>query len=145
MYSLFGILHSPYSRVTDSIFAKLFFSVFLLFNIYHAKSTVAERYNGWQNKYFKEKQDIYTITPYLRNIGIDKNDKIIFIPDDSNVSLYLMNQPGWTQYTDARFNREAPIKYNQDSIEISESIKKGAKYLIANNTADIYLYPYIKC
>jgi hypothetical protein len=140
----FGILYKINRKIVDSVILKILFTVFLLFNVYHAKTKVDDRYNDWRNSYYKDKKEIYSITPYLREIGINENDKIVYIPDGSNVSLYLMNQPGWTQYTDARFNREASITYNRDSSEISQSINRGAKYLILNSAADIYLHPYVK-
>lgn len=118
--------------------------ILLLFNVYYAGKAVGNRYKGWRNTYHKEKIDLYSITPYLRKIGIKKSDTVIFIPDGSNISLYLMNQKGWTQYTDARFNRGKPIRYNIDSLGIRSSIDKGAKYLIINKLEDIYLYPYVQ-
>lgn len=140
----FGILSNHYSKIFKSPVLKAVYTVFLIFNIFYANSRVEERYNGWQNNYFNDKKDIFSITSYLRGLGIKDDDKIIYIPDFTNVSLYLMDQPGWTQYTDMRLNRGIPIKYNQDSIGIASSISKGAKYLIVNDISDIYLNPYIK-
>ncbi len=140
----FGILGKHYSPIFKSPVLKGIFTIFLIFNIFYANSRVEERYNGWQNNYYNEKNDIYSITPYLREIGIEEDDKIIYIPDFTNVSLYLIDQPGWTQYTDKRLNRGIQIKYNQDNSGIAASISKGAKYLIVNDISDIYLNPYIK-
>ena len=140
----FGILYNSYPKIFKSVFSKVIFALLLIFNIFYAKSRLEERYNGWQNNYFNDKKDIYSITPYLRSIGIKEDDKIIYVPDFTNVSLYLMDQPGWTQYTDKRLNRGIPIKYNQDSTGISSSISGGAKYMIVNDISDIYFNPYIK-
>jgi hypothetical protein len=38
--------------------------------------------------------------------------------------MYLIDQPGWTQYTDKRLNRGIQIKYNQDNSGIAASISK---------------------
>jgi hypothetical protein len=140
----YAVLVKTNQPLIDSVILKVLFSVFLLINIHHAKTKLSERYTGWKNSYYKERKEIYRITPYLREIGINPSDKIVYIPDGSNVSLYLMNQQGWTQYTDSRFNREVPITYNRDSSEISESVSRGAKYFIVNNAAEIYLHPYIQ-
>ncbi len=140
----FGILFKHYPKIFKSVIFKSIFVMLLIFNIFYTKSRLEERYNGWQNNYFNDKKDIYSITSYLRNIGVKEDDKIIYVPDFTNVSLYLMDQPGWTQYTDKRLNRGIPIKYNQDSTGIASSISKGAKYLIVNDISDIYLNPYIK-
>lgn len=123
---------------------RIVFSVLLVLNVYHAANQQKFRFNAWPNKYYQLKEEIYRIEPYLRDLGISYQDKVIFIPDGSNVSLYLMNQHGWTQYQDARFNRAEPIRYNQDKDGIQKSIQRGAKYLIVNNPADLETYAYVK-
>lgn len=87
---------------------------------------------------FESNAAIYSITPYLRQIGIQAEDRVISIPDFSHASLYLMNQKGWTEYTDARFNTGTKIPYNQDSAGIQLSISRGAKYLIINGISEIH-------
>ena len=139
----FSYLREYHSNIIDSWPIKVIFSIFILFNIYHCNKVVEDRYLGWRNIYYHERKDIYTITPYLRGIGINSDDKIIYIPDGSNVALYLMNQFGWTQYTDAKFNRSEAVKYNQDSLGISKSINEGANFLIINSESDIYKYPFL--
>jgi hypothetical protein len=140
----FAVLFKKYPVLLRSMFLKMLFAIFLIFNIYYAEKQVAARYSGWKMQYYNERPDIYSISDYLNELGIATADKVIFIPDGSNVSLYLMNRPGWTQYTDARFNRKAPILYNNDSSAVAWSIKKGAKYLIVNSFGDLYKYPYLQ-
>jgi hypothetical protein len=84
-------------------------------------------------------QALETITPYLRSLGIERTDKVISIPDISfNITLYLMDQKGWTDYGDVNLNR---------SEKIAKKIKSGAEYLIINDST-IYkkdnIQPYIK-
>jgi hypothetical protein len=55
-----------------------------------------------------------------------------------------MNQKGWTEYSDARFNKGKRIFYNQDSTGIQLSIDKGAKYLIVNGIKQLYYKPYLQ-
>jgi hypothetical protein len=141
--STFDILKRHFNKIFNSAIFKVVFSLFLLFNIYYAHQKITERYEGWMNDYQKN-NDLYTITPYLRQIGISSGDTVISIPDKSNVSLYLMNQKGWTEYTDAKFNRRTHILYNQDSIGIKTSIEKGAKYLIANGISELYEKAYLQ-
>lgn len=138
------IAFKNHEKIIKNIFLKIIFSLFILFNIYHTKSQLSERYTTWKNNYKTNNEEIYSITPYLREIGIRFSDKVIYFPDKSNVSLYLMNQWGWTQYTDAKFNRGEPIKYNEDSVGISKSLNLGAKYLIINNSDILYEYPYLQ-
>ncbi len=144
LITAFGILFKHNSKIFNSLVTKALFTCFFIFNVIYAHSKLDERINGWQGNYFIEKNDIYSITPYLREIGLKSDDRVIYIPDFTNVSLYLMDQPGWTQYTDKRLNRGTPVKYNQDSTGIAASIDRGAKYLIVNDYSDIYLNPYIK-
>ncbi|MCX6233160.1 MAG: hypothetical protein NT175_00330 [Bacteroidetes bacterium] len=141
--STFDVLKRHFNKIFSSKISKVVFSLFLLFNIYYAHQKINERYKGWMND-FHENRDIYSITPYLRQMGISSNDTIISIPDNSHVSLYLMNQKGWTEYTDERFNRGKRIHYNQDSIGIQSSIDKGAKYLIINGVKELYTKPYVQ-
>lgn len=71
----------------------------------------------------KQNYGLYSLKDYNRSIGIQPEDLVICYPDISfNVSLYLMDQEGWTSY-----NNEF-----HDSIPVKEQIKVGAKYLIIN-------------
>jgi len=141
----FYLLKNHHEKIFNSFIFKVIFGGFLLFNIYYAHQKIDERYSQPMND-FKDIKDIYTITPYLRQIGITPNDTVISIPDRSHVTLYLMNQKGWTQYLDAKFNKgtEPMKRYNSDSIGIQESIDKGAKYLIINGIKELYTKPYFQ-
>lgn len=136
-------LKNKYPKFYNHIAFKIAFSLLVGFNIYYGHIQINERYNGWYNK-TKNLQDIYHIKPYLKSIGISTNDTIISIPDGSNASLYIMNRKGWTQYTDARFNRGERVPYNQDSAGIASSIKKGARYMIVQGIDQLYLQPFLQ-
>lgn len=141
--SAFDVLKRDYARIFGSVFFKIMFLVFLIFNISYAHSRLQSRYSGWMNDY-SEFKDIYTITPYLRLLGISSDDKVISIPDPGHSTLYLMNQKGWTEYIDSRLNRGVPIYYNRDSAGIQLSVNKGAKYLILNNIEELFRKPYLQ-
>ena len=142
MISTSDLLNRHFSKIFKSVFVKTGFAIFLLFNIYYAHKQLNNRYEGWMNDYPQNK-DLYTITPYLRQIGITPQDTVISIPDMSHLSLYLMNQKGWTEYTDTKFSKSDPVRYNQDSAGISASIRKGAKYLVLNGISELYKKPYL--
>ena len=141
--SIFLVLKTLFEKVFSSLLSKFLFMVFLLFNIYYAQKVTNDRYTGWMNNYGKL-NDTYSATSALREMGITEKDTVISIPDASNASLYLMNQKGWTEYTDARFDRGNPIRYNTDSLGIQESIDRGAKYLIVNGIGQLYYKPYLQ-
>lgn len=143
-FIFYEYLSRTQKKVLNSIVIKVLFVVFIAFNVVHVKKQVTDRYTSAKNNYYKKHNAIYTISPYLRTLGITSADKVIYIPDGSNVSLYLMNQPGWTQYTDARFNNGKPIRYNFDSLSIKQSIDRGADYLIVRSVADLIMSPYLK-
>lgn len=65
----------------------------------------------------------YTLEDRMRDLGVNRQDKIIAVPDPSpNISLYMANNPGWTDCLNGGINNPAPY------------IKAGAKYLLAIDT-----------
>lgn len=117
------VVNEHYRSVFDSKYIKAAFFLFLIVNIGHAYRQMEVRYNGWWTEYPKYK-DFHTITPYLRSIGIQPLEPVISLPDTSHLSLYLMNQHGWTEC----------LENNRDRASIAASVKKGAKYLIVNGS-----------
>jgi len=119
----FLMLEKRFNRFYTSIFLRIIFIAFLIHNIDFARRRIENRYheNSRANfKYVNYIRPLEKITPYLRTIGIEKEDRIVCISDNSiNTSLYYMNQKGWTNYG---------LFY--DSIRIRKRIKLGAKYLI---------------
>ncbi|MBI3500549.1 MAG: glycosyltransferase family 39 protein [Bacteroidetes bacterium] len=66
-----------------------------------------------------------TIESYNREIGIMQNDLVISLPDESVcITLYLMNQRGWNEYGDFRFENPG----------IKNKIDLGAKYLFVGDS-----------
>lgn len=133
--------------------------VVLLFCIYHCAVQLSARYSTdytfvrynivmddveehyWekeQKKYKQYFQAYETITPYLRSIGIKRDDKVISIPDNSpNISLYLMDQKGYTDFGYGDSGKENKTK---------ELILSGVKYLIINDSSYVnkdWIKPFI--
>lgn len=132
---MLDFLQRNFPKYLKSILIKLAFLIFLIFNLNYASKSLNYRYacDGWMNKYDKN-ESLGEISPYLRSIGIQHNDKVLSIPDESNCySLYLMNQKGWTQL----------FGFYRDSISINKLVNKGAKYLIVNGSDSLNV-PYIK-
>lgn len=81
-----------------------------------------EYYHWYYNNNFKAFE---TIKPYLRSIGIERTDRVICMADASiNISLYLMDQKGYTKYGYARFS---------DKERTDFAIKQGCRYLILSD------------
>ena len=143
LFACIQYLYAKHPALLKSVWIKVVFALFVGFNLYYARTKLIDRYSDKVND-FKQNEDIYTITPYLRSIGISSNDTVISIPDYSHVSLYLMNLKGWTEYTDKKLNRGVPYSYNSDSLSVSESIRKGARYMIINGIGELYAKPYLQ-
>ena len=84
--------------------------------------------NNWYHWDYSNKFKAYeTIKPYLRSIGIKRDDVVVSIPDQSpNISLFFMDQKGYTSL----YKGDKSIKEQLDFF-----INRGAKYLIINDTS----------
>ncbi|HOY30952.1 MAG TPA: hypothetical protein PKW80_03645 [Bacteroidales bacterium] len=89
-------------------------------------------YSIWD--YFNRFKAYQTITPYIRSLGMNRDDLVVSIPDISpNVSLSLMDQKGFTS-----------LYYNDmpEGERIRLFISSGAKYLFINDP-ELYKNPEI--
>ena len=130
-------LKQYHSKIFKSVYLKIIFLLFLTYNISYCSTQINDRYRGgWKDNWGKAKhlEAFQTITPYLRSLGIQRSDKVVSIPDYSfNISLYLMDQKGWTSFGDD----------NNDSTMIAQKIQLRAKYLFISD-AGLYKKEYIK-
>jgi hypothetical protein len=137
-------MNRSYPELSKNLFIRGMMIVFLMFNVLHTRTQMDIRYNGWWNEYpvFK---GYYTITPYLRSVGITRFDSVICMPDQSHHTLYLMNQPGWTIKDYPVLTRQTEIR---DSLQMIRYIQLGAKYLITHDinalARHISLVPYTR-
>lgn len=117
-------LKMSFQKIFSSFILRLVIVIVLIHNIDFARRRMKERYSGWMNKTHMELTiDFENITHYLRLLQIKRDDKVISFTDHSpNISLYLMDQKGWTN-----FGMES------DSISIKKKIDQGAKYLFVND------------
>jgi len=94
-----------------------------------------EYYHWWYGLTFT---DLETIDPYLTSIGCDPSKKVVSIPDQSiNISLYLMNRKGYTDYGENAF---------VEGERIEKAKEWGAEYLIVNDKRMLeldYMQPFI--
>ncbi len=105
---------------------KVVFMVFLFFLVTQTKVEIDKKlrvYNKWHVRWF---HGLENIEPELRKVGIQQTDKVISIPDPSiNISLNMMNQPGYTDFLRMSLPLDERIDYQ---------ISKGAKYLILGDS-----------
>ncbi len=113
-------LKNIHYKMFKSVIFRIIIIAFIIHNVDFARRRMNGRYSGWMNEnHLKYTQAFETLTPYIRSLGIKKEDKVICLPDNSvNITLYLMNQKGWTNFGDLT-----------DSIKIINKINRGAKYL----------------
>ncbi len=88
-------------------------------------------WSDYCSKYYKAFE---TITPYLRELGLKRNDLVYSIPDGTiNVTLYLMDQKGFSDFYIGGIPEDQRM----------ETVKSlGARYLIINDSA-LYRKPFL--
>lgn len=84
-------------------------------------------YRYYQTRYSDYFEALESIEPYLRSLGIKREDKVLSIPDGTpNFTLYLMDQKGITDYGYTNLDETEKIEH---------IIRTGGKYLIINDPA----------
>ena len=144
--SFFYYFQKAYPKIFSSPILKGAFVLLLIYNVQLTSAKTAIRYFNtapenyprcyskdniarmqWSKFHFhKYFESLREISPYLRSIGIKKDDLVISMPDYSfDITLYFMNQKGWTEFS-------APKPLTE--VWFQEKIKKGARFLIINDT-----------
>jgi len=161
LLSLLVFLKERYYALFNSSLLKIAFALILGWNIYYCAVQTNVRYfpktpfiantfilsqdeinfwNWFHENYQNRTKALETITPYLRSLGISRDDKVISIPDQSpDITLYLMDQKGFSD-----FGSSGGL---DNSNEIKEFIHAGTKYLIISEPSmlnDDWLKPYLK-
>lgn len=128
---LFGSIHQLdkyFENSTIKVFGISILSLLLINTAYKSRAVQLDRYYGPQHSTLNE--GFYSITSYLRKIGVERSDWVYSIPDPStNNTLYFMNNPGFT------------FCYTQDRpLEILENPK--VKYLIISDSEYVKQAPF---
>lgn len=100
-------------------------------------SNEEKNFSDWFHyNYENTLKSLESITPYLRALGIQRNDYVVSIPDPSfNISLYLMDQKGFTE-------TEQSLLQNEN--KLTEYKSKNAKYIILSDSNIIHLPAFSK-
>lgn len=129
------IFHSKLVRVVAIVFVGYNFLYCL--DVVQLKTTAKEGTFRWVNnpslvdhlfwvnavdhKQWKRFEDM---RPYLRHLGVQKEDKVISLPDHSfNISLSFLKQKGWSNF--ANYSTQEEIDF---------LIKRGARYLLLSDS-----------
>jgi len=116
-----------YQHIYQSWVFRAMVIIFLGINIWHANSTIKDRYHG--KLQYKINEGFYDdkFDDYITNLGIDQQDMVISVPDKSPcTSLYLINRPGFTEWVNAS---GSPLMEHN----VKDFVKRGAQYLIVND------------
>lgn len=89
--------------------------------------TARTEYWKWYHWDYNNHMKAYeTITPYLREIGIKNDDRVLSLPDNSiNISLYLMDQKGFTGFGFGNLEVDKRIEMYK---------RNGVKYMVADTS-----------
>ncbi|MFO7790782.1 MAG: hypothetical protein R6V32_09440 [Bacteroidales bacterium] len=144
LVNLFYLLKKHFPAVYKSLIFKIAFALLVAFYAYECRKIIQVKHKGHYNVTHENRFSGFVgMEEYNREeLGINFSDLVISIPDPSNnISLYLMNQPGWTEYGVGRLKGANRMDY---------LIDKGAKYLFISDPIVYqkksykYLYPYMK-
>ncbi len=133
MASIYWVLNADYKPIISNIFITVI-TILLVLNVYSTRKEMNNRYvdlRVW-NAYYDEYLEL---GQKLKSIGVSYSDKFIVASDISpNISLYLMDQLGWTRFP-----------YGLDAPMIEHYVDEGAKYLIISEkdfTVDSFMKTY---
>ncbi len=85
---------------------------------------------------FRDTYRFERMQPYLEEIGVNREDKVLSFPDPSfNITLYMMDRKGWSNFNN----------YTETE-QIQTLINEGGEYLIVSDTNYLnneFIHPFI--
>ena len=93
-------------------------------NAYHVRQVIAYRSapgSKYMGRFNYDLHDRVPLQAFLDNVGVDRDARIISLPDDSpNNTLYFLDRPGWTRFRAKPFTADT----------LQRRIEMGAQYLV---------------
>lgn len=124
LLTFLNTLSVRFNGIYNSLYLGFALVLITLYSIDYTSKKQRQRYKGWMNSEHLQFSDVRRLAPLLDQLGIDRDDYIISIPDRTpNYTLDYLNRKGWTVLGGLV----------NDSIQIEERIKNGAKFLIIND------------
>lgn len=115
-------------------------------NMHYARQQLEFRYQGWPNQFRQEQPELYgpATKTWLEQVGVGREDTVIFIADDSHTSLYLLNRFGWTTHKMVFKDTSQTIRFNRSRAGMERSLANGAEYLLVHGVQTLYNRTYIQ-
>ena len=147
-FNLFLYLKNRFPKLYHSKYFAVFIIAANLYLLWSGQKGQSNKYKDWHyidSKIILDKCG--QITPYLRQLGINREDKVYFTPDQSqNNSLYLMDQLGNTDIglggtfnEKVEFLKKRELKYIMVADEkLLEDYKKQSIYLNDSNEIGVF-------
>lgn len=91
-----------------------------------------------------DKERLMSFEPWLRRVGVKYDDKVVFAPDASHVSLYYLKQKGWTQ-CGYPLNEDGTMANSENyAFRLSVMSKNNAKYLLLYGDSVLNVFPELE-
>lgn len=147
VFSLAGgaiMLKNHLPKLYNSVILKILLVILVGFYANECRQRIKIKHDGYHNYHHKTRYSGFVgIEEYNRDtLGIKPQDLVIAMPDPSNnISLYLMDQPGFTEFG---------ISHVKGAERIDYLISRGAEYLFVSHKKVYkedkynYLKPYLK-
>jgi hypothetical protein len=145
VFSLLGLvslIRESWPKLYSSWIWKALIILILIFSINESGKLLEERYSE-QVSGMSAQADYLTVKPWLEKAGVESEDPVIALPGFDHSALYLVNQPGWTEYFEWTSTPGIGFFHNRDSAGIACSIRHGAKYLLVYGIEELFSRPYL--
>jgi hypothetical protein len=131
----FDALKNRFSNQFSSPYLLILLIILAVYSVFYTSKKQTVRYKGWMNDYKDQFSELLQIAPQIDELGIEKNDLIISIPDATpNYTLYSLNRKGWTGF----------YGQSNDSVKLAKHIENGAKFLFISKRSKVVLEnPYL--
>lgn len=141
----FYMLKNEFPKIGNSLWTKILISIFIIFNLFHAKNSIEKRYEDafvFNQDYEVSFQQKQKARDFLKNLGIEYPQVVISIPDESpNFHLNYFNLKGWNEYAIPGRPFEPWVFESFNAMGADYLIVTDKNYLKHNHLKDFIQYP----
>ncbi|MFN8206442.1 MAG: glycosyltransferase family 39 protein [Bacteroidales bacterium] len=142
LLALFKFIGTVRPGLLSSWIFKGLVMLIVVFSANESRKLLEERYSE-EVSGMLARADYLTVRPWLEKAGIKSGDPVIALPGFDHSALYLLNQPGWTEYFEWTSTPGIGFYHNRDSAGIARSIKHGARFLLVYGNEELFSRPYL--